>query len=155
MLLLAGLVFTDILPSPLRNVALADEPVREFTLVAEGFGWEIMPGVTVRAWGYNRTMPGPEIRVREGDLVRVTLQNKLPVGTTIHWHGLDVPPAMDGPVGLNQAAVAPGDSFTYEFIATNPGSRWYHAHADPKYQIALGLYGPLIVEPRAAARLRP
>lgn len=125
-------------------------PVRTYTLVAEEFDWEIMPGVVVRAWGYNRTMPGPEIRVREGDLVQVTLQNKLPVGTTIHWHGIDVPPAMDGPVGLNQDAVEPGASFTYEFIATNPGSRWYHAHADPKYQIALGLYGPLIVEPGAA-----
>jgi plastocyanin len=133
----------------LSSTAAGAPTPREFTLVAEEFDWEIMPGVDIRVWGYNRTMPGPEIRVREGELVRVTLQNKLPVGTTIHWHGVDVPPAMDGPVGLNQAAVEPGESFTYEFVATNPGSRWYHAHADPKFQIALGLYGPLIVEPGA------
>lgn len=134
--------------------AVAEAPrVRELTLVAEEFDWEIMPGVVVRAWGYNRQLPGPEIRVHEGDLLRVTLENRLPVGTTIHWHGMDVPPAMDGPVGLNQAAVAPGARFTYEFVATNTGSRWYHAHADPKNQIALGLYGPLIVEPESAPRV--
>lgn len=122
---------------------------REFTLVAEEFDWEIMPGVVVRAWGYNRQVPGPELRVREGDQVRVTLVNRLPSGTTIHWHGLNVPPAMDGPVGLNQAAVEPGEDFVYEFTAGPVGSRWYHAHADTKLQVALGLYGPIVIEPAA------
>ena len=121
---------------------------REFTLTASEFDWEIQPGTTVRAWGYNGQMPGPELRVREGDLVKITLQNELPVATTIHWHGVDVPPEMDGPAGLNQAPVEPGDTFTYEFVATNPGSRMYHTHTDVATQIALGLYGPLIVEPR-------
>jgi hypothetical protein len=83
---------------------------------------------------------------------RVTLVNRLPTGTTIHWHGMDVPPEMDGPAGLNQAEVEPGEAFVYEFVATNPGSRWYHAHADPANQIALGLYGPLVIEPREAER---
>ncbi|MDQ3411320.1 MAG: multicopper oxidase domain-containing protein [Chloroflexota bacterium] len=155
--LLAGLVLLVMLlvrPGGGSTPAVAEAPgPREFTLVAEEFDWEIMPGVVVRAWGYNRQLPGPEIRVREGDLVQVTLENKLPVGTTIHWHGMDVPPAMDGPVGLNQAAVEPGESFTYEFVATNTGSRWYHAHADPKFQIALGLYGPLVVESWEQPRL--
>jgi len=126
--------------------------LREFTLVAEEFDWEIMPGTTVRVWGYNRQMPGPEIRVREGDTVRVTLVNRLPVATTVHWHGMDVEPAMDGPAGLNQEVVEPGQDFVYEFTATNPGSRWYHAHADPAMQVALGLYGPLIVETREDGR---
>ncbi|CAA9562449.1 MAG: Multicopper oxidase [uncultured Thermomicrobiales bacterium] len=121
---------------------------REFALITEEIDWTIMPGVAVRAWAYNGQVPGPEIRVREGDRVRITLHNRLPVGTSIHWHGMDVPPAMDGPVGLNQAAVGPGDDFVYEFTADNVGSRWYHAHADPKVQIALGLYGPLVVDPR-------
>lgn len=123
--------------------------LREFTLVAEEFDWEIMPGVVVRAWGYNRQVPGPELRVREGDRVRVTLVNRLPTGTTVHWHGLDVPPAMDGPVGLNQAAIEPGQDFVYEFTAGPVGSRWYHAHADTKFQVALGLYGPIVIEPAA------
>jgi plastocyanin len=122
--------------------------LRPFTLTASEIDWEIMAGTTVKAWAYNGQMPGPEIRVREGDRVRVTLVNHLPVSTTVHWHGIDVTPEQDGPAGLNQAAVEPGQDFVYEFIATNPGSRWYHSHADPSVQVALGLYGSFIVEPR-------
>jgi plastocyanin len=134
------------LTAPFAGAAPAPT-VREFTLTAAEIDWEIAPGTTVRAWAYNGQMPGPELRVREGDTVRITLVNRLPVGTTVHWHGIDVPPAVDGPVGLNQAAVEPGEDYLYEFVATNPGSRMYHAHADPTVQIALGLYGPLVVEP--------
>jgi FtsP/CotA-like multicopper oxidase with cupredoxin domain len=111
-----------------------------------------MPGTSVRAWGYDGQVPGPELRVREGDRVRVTLRNRLPVPTTIHWHGLNVPPAMDGPAGLNQAPVEPGAEFVYEFTARPAGTRWYHSHADPALQVPLGLYGPLIVEPRVPLR---
>src|SRR5690349_6925309 len=101
-----------------------DQPtVREFTLTAMEIDWELQPGTKVRAWTYNGQMPGPEIRVREGDRVKIRLINKLPVGTTIHWHGLSVPPDQDGPAGLNQAPVEPGQSFTYDWIATNPGTR--------------------------------
>jgi FtsP/CotA-like multicopper oxidase with cupredoxin domain len=152
-LVAAAVISYHVVPAPFTS-AVAQEPsaLREFTLTAEEIDWELAPGTTVRAWAYNGQMPGPELRVREGDTVRVTLVNRLPVGTTIHWHGVDVPPAMDGPVGLSQAAVDSGESFVYEFTATNPGSRMYHAHADPTVQIALGLYGPLIVEPRLPAR---
>jgi len=120
---------------------------REFTLVASEFDWEIQPGTVVRAWGYNNQIAGPEIRVTEGDLVRVTLVNELPVATTIHWHGVMVPPEMDGPAGLNQAPVEPGETFVYEFIAKPAGTRMYHTHTDVVSQIALGLYGAFIVEP--------
>ena len=66
----------------------AESPqVRQRTLVAEEVDWEIQSGITVKAWTYNGAMPGPEIRVREGDTVRITLVNKLPVSTTLHWHG--------------------------------------------------------------------
>jgi plastocyanin len=129
----------------------ADDPApqtRAFTLVAEEFDWALQPGTTVRAWGYNRRVPGPEIRVREGDRVQVTLVNHLPVGTTIHWHGLNVPPDQDGPAGLNQAPVEPGQTFTYDFVATPAGTRWYHSHTDVATQVMLGLYGAFIVEPR-------
>jgi FtsP/CotA-like multicopper oxidase with cupredoxin domain len=84
--------------------------------------------------------------VREGDLVRVVLTNQLPVPTTIHWHGIDVPNAMDGVPGLTQEAVEPGETFVYEFPATNPGTRIYHSHQDVNAQMELGLYGALIVE---------
>lgn len=148
-LVAGGLVLAGILPSPLLGFATANEPtLREFTLTAAETDWEIMPGTTVRAWVYNGQMPGPEIRVREGDRVRITLRNDLPAGTTIHWHGVNLPPEMDGPVGLNQAAVEPGETFVYDFVAQPGGSRMYHSHADPTTQIALGLYGPLIIEPR-------
>lgn len=126
--------------------------VREFVLTASEFDWELMPGTKVRAWGYNGQMPGPELRVTEGDHVRVVLKNRLPVPTTIHWHGVNLPPAMDGPAGLNQAPVPPGQEFVYEFMATPAGSRWYHSHADPANQVPLGLYGPLIIEPRVPTR---
>jgi FtsP/CotA-like multicopper oxidase with cupredoxin domain len=140
----AGGVFDDV-----AFAQAAPEPeLREFTLTASEFDWELMADVNVRVWGYNGSMPGPELRVREGDTVRVTLRNDLPVPTTIHWHGINVPNAMDGVAGLNQAAVEPGETFVYEFTATPAGTRWYHSHADPAFQIPLGLYGALIVEPR-------
>jgi plastocyanin len=126
--------------------------LREFDLTASEFDWAISADTMVRAWGYNGQIPGPELRVREGDQVRVTLRNDLPVPTTIHWHGVNVPPAMDGPAGLNQAAVAPGDEFVYAFTARPNGTRWYHSHTDPALQIALGLYGPFIIEPRQPLR---
>ena len=102
----------------------------------------------MRAWGYNEQIAGPEIRVREGDLVRITLVNELPVATTIHWHGVNVPPEMDGPAGLNQAPVEPGQTFVYEFIATPAGTRMYHSHTDVVTQVTLGLYGAFIIEPQ-------
>src|SRR6476620_12691082 len=123
----------------------------EFTLTASEFDWELMADVPVRVWGYNGQMPGPELRVTEGDTVRVTLVNQLPVPTTIHWHGINVPNAMDGVAGLNQDPVKPGASFTYAFTATPAGTRWYHSHTDPAVQVPLGLYGALIVEPRQPA----
>ncbi|MDF2759563.1 MAG: multicopper oxidase type 3 [Thermomicrobiales bacterium] len=153
LLVAGGFVLAGVRPWSLVSTTEASAPeVREFTLTAQEINWEIMPGTTVRAWAYNGQMPGPEIRVREGDLVRITLHNELPAGTTIHWHGVNLPPEMDGPVGLNQAAVAPGEDFIYEFVATPAGTRWYHSHADPTAQIALGLYGSLIVEPREPSR---
>jgi FtsP/CotA-like multicopper oxidase with cupredoxin domain len=134
--------------APAAQAAARPAAPREFTLTAREVDWELFPGTTVRAWAYNGTVPGPEIRVAEGDLVRVTLKNDLPVPTAVHWHGLDVPNPMDGVPGLTQAAVPPGGTFTYEFTASNVGTRWYHSHQDAELQGPLGLYGPLIVEPR-------
>lgn len=122
--------------------------VREFTLVAEPVRWEIQPGLVVDGWGYNGSTPGPTLRATEGEHVRVTLVNKLPVPTTIHWHGIDVPVAQDGVPGLSQEEVEPGATFVYDFIATNPGTRWYHSHVDSNMQIQLGLFGAFIIDPR-------
>jgi FtsP/CotA-like multicopper oxidase with cupredoxin domain/plastocyanin len=156
----SGLGLAEVVPAAAESpaaLALEDMPasepqLREFTLTASAFDWALMADTTVRVWGYNGQMPGPEIRVREGDQVRVTLRNDLPVPTTIHWHGVNVPPAMDGPPGLNQEPVVPGGEFVYDFVAKPAGSRWYHSHADPTVQVPLGLYGPFIVEPRVPMR---
>jgi FtsP/CotA-like multicopper oxidase with cupredoxin domain/plastocyanin len=147
-----GVGFTRTAPALEMKAAqfwpVAASRLHEFTLTASEFDWPLMEDTVVRAWGYNGQVPGPEIRVREGDRVRITLVNELPVPTTIHWHGVNVPNGMDGVAGLNQAPVDPGASFVYDFVATPAGTRWYHSHTDAALQVALGLYGPLIVEPR-------
>ena len=97
-------------------------------------------------WLYNGSLPGPEIRIKEGMLLEVHFQNKLEVPTTIHWHGVKVPNAMDGVAGLTQPAVEPGETFSYKFEISDPGTYWYHAHTMGWEQVARGLYGPLIVE---------
>jgi FtsP/CotA-like multicopper oxidase with cupredoxin domain len=103
-------------------------------------------GTVVRTWGYNASLPGPEIRLRQGETVRVALENKVTDLTTIHWHGIALPNAMDGVPGVTQQAVAPGGLFAYEFTVPDAGSFMYHAHVG--HQLDMGLYGPLIVEAR-------
>jgi FtsP/CotA-like multicopper oxidase with cupredoxin domain len=125
--------------------------VRDFTLTATPATLALGPGLTATVWGYDGTVPGPELRVQTGDLVRVRLQNRLPVPTTIHWHGVPVANGQDGVAGVTQDAVAPGGSATYAFVAPQPGTYWYHSHQDPANQVGLGLYGALVVEPRTPA----
>lgn len=122
------------------------EPVKSFTLTAAvtRLGGQ-------QAWAYNGSLPGPELRVTQGDRVRVTLVNHLPAATSIHWHGIRLPNAADGVSGLTQNAVPPGHSYVYEFIANDAGTFWYHAHQDTSAQVPLGLLGPLVVEPRAGS----
>jgi FtsP/CotA-like multicopper oxidase with cupredoxin domain/plastocyanin len=122
--------------------------VREFHLEAKPTKWEITPGIVTDAWAYNGQVPGPELRVREGDLVRIILTNHLPVPTTIHWHGVELNYKMDGVPGITQEAVKPGGTFVYEFVAYPAGTRMYHSHQDTTSQLELGLYGALIIEPR-------
>jgi FtsP/CotA-like multicopper oxidase with cupredoxin domain/plastocyanin len=126
----------------------AEPHVEEVDLTAAPVRWEIQPGLVIDGWGYNGQVPGPELRVRQGDVLRVHLHNRLPAPTTLHWHGVDVPLDMDGVPGLSQNPVQPGEDFTYEFVANNPGTRWYHSHVDSNSQLELGLYGALIIEPR-------
>jgi len=97
-------------------------------------------------WGYGGQMPGPEIRLAQGQRVRRKLLNSLPQATSVHWHGIRSDNAMDGVVGLTQAAVAPGAEFDYDFVAPDAGTYWYHAHNRSAEQVARGLYGALIVE---------
>ena len=97
-------------------------------------------------WSYSGSVPGPEIRVRQGERLRVVVENRLPEATTVHWHGLRVPNRMDGVPHLTQPPIAPGESFAYEFDLPDAGTYWYHPHARSFEQVGRGLYGPLIVE---------
>lgn len=94
----------------------------------------------------NQQFPGPEIRVRQGDKVNITVQNGLTQPTTLHWHGVNVSSPMDGVPGISHSPIMPGQSFTYSFIAGPSGSRWYHAHVFEMDQVPNGLFGPLIIE---------
>jgi FtsP/CotA-like multicopper oxidase with cupredoxin domain len=119
--------------------------VREFRFFASRAKINLGRGPTFVAWTFNGKVPGPEIRVKEGEIIRVILKNFLPEGTTIHWHGVPVPNAMDGVPGVTQKPVMPGETFVYEFEARPAGSYIYHSHFH--YQLDQGLYGPLIIEP--------
>jgi len=102
-------------------------------------------GDPTRLWLYNGTSPGPVIRARQGDELIVHFTNKLDQPTTVHWHGIRNINAMDGVPELTQAAVEPGETFTYRFPLKDAGTFWYHAHNASWEQVARGLYGPLIV----------
>ncbi|AWK76758.1 copper oxidase (plasmid) [Rhodococcus oxybenzonivorans] len=101
-------------------------------------------GVQVDTWAYGDRIPGREIRLRRGDLLRAELSNDLPAESTIHWHGLALRNDMDGVPGLTQSAVASRSPFTYEFLAPDAGTHWLHPHVGMQFD--RGLYAPVIVE---------
>jgi FtsP/CotA-like multicopper oxidase with cupredoxin domain len=125
-----------------------DKGVKVFDLVARKTQWETEPGKFAEAWTYNDMVPGPMIRVREGDRVRVNIRNELPESTAVHFHGLELPNAMDGVPFITQPPVKPGESYTYEFTAPNPGSHMYHSHHNSTKQVSLGLLGAFIIDPK-------
>ena len=121
--------------------------VKEFHLVAEEIEHEFAPGSRAKCWGYNGTTPGPTIEAVEGDRVRIYVTNRLPEGTSVHWHGIDLPAGYDGVSGLNQAAIAPGETYAYEFTLKQHGTHMYHPHADELTQLAFGMMGLFIIHP--------
>jgi FtsP/CotA-like multicopper oxidase with cupredoxin domain len=100
-------------------------------------------------WAYGGSVPGPELRVRQGERLKLAFENALPVATTVHWHGIRLPNGMDGVPHLTQAPIAAnGGRFVYEFDLPDAGTYWYHPHLGNPEQVARGLYGALIVEER-------
>lgn len=131
----------------LRTPADQPGPVRSFDLTAGKQEVKLALGGSVSAWTYG-SLPGPEFRVNQGDLVEVTLHNAdIDAGVTIHWHGVDVPSGEDGVAGVTQDAVPPGGAFTYRFVATDPGTYWYHTHQVSADGVRRGLFGTLVVLP--------
>lgn len=142
----------DLHPTPGQGAVPAqvqtDGNVKVFELTASQFDWEVSPGVHVQAMGFNHMVPGPTLRVTEGDTVRIIVHNQLPEATSVHFHGLNVPFKMDGVAGLSQPPINPGETFTYEFKATPAGTHWYHSHFDSTTQVSMGMYGTFIVDPK-------
>ena len=104
---------------------------------------------------YNGQIPGPRIRVTQGDQVRIIVHSQLPESTTVHWHGLVLPNKMDGPALITQEPIRNGDSYAYEFTADQAGTFFYHSHDHPDRQQGLGLYGAFIIDPREREKDEP
>lgn len=103
-------------------------------------------GPETAVWAYNGSVPGPEIRLRQGGRLEVAVENGIERVTTVHWHGLRIPHAMDGVPDLTQPPIPPGGRFDYAFTVPDAGTYWYHPHAGGAETQARGLYGPLIIE---------
>ena len=122
----------------------AGRSVVHIDLDAREIDWEFTPGRVTRAWGFNGQIPGPTLEAHVGDVLEVRFTNHLPEPTTIHWHGLQIPAAMDG-TDMVQHPVAPGATFTYRFRLPDAGTFWYHPHSNEVVQLERGLYGAIVV----------
>lgn len=100
----------------------------------------------------NGSIPGPTLRMREGDTVTIRVTNRLKEPTSIHWHGIILPFEMDGVPGISFAGIPPGETFTYRYTLEQNGTYWYHSHSG--MQELTGMYGALIVEPADAEPIR-
>jgi FtsP/CotA-like multicopper oxidase with cupredoxin domain len=118
---------------------------KQFELTAAVTNWEESPGKFVQAWTYNGTVPGPTIKVNDGDNVQVVLHNRLPESTSIHFHGIQTPNDMDGTTFVTQDPVQPGQDFTYTFVAHGPAVGMYHSHHDAVKQVPDGLAGAFLI----------
>ncbi|MFP3713418.1 multicopper oxidase family protein [Puerhibacterium sp. TATVAM-FAB25] len=137
--------------------AAADRPADvRVRLVAREGRVEVTGGRPVDGYTVNGTSPGPTVRARQGDLVEVELVNaSVTDGTTLHWHGIDVPNAADGVAGVTQDAVPVGGRHVYRFVAQDAGTYWYHSHQVSHEQVRRGLLGAVVVEPRDPAGAGP
>ena len=122
--------------------------VKVFDLDASVIRWNILSWKTVTAYAINQQVPGPRLELNEGDHIRINFTNHLPDSASMHWHGLVVPNAMDGPAHITQAPVPPGGRYVYEYVVQQSGSYFYHSHMRPDRQQAFGLYGALLIHPR-------
>jgi FtsP/CotA-like multicopper oxidase with cupredoxin domain len=130
----------------------AGPPDVRIRLVAQQAKVRLPSGKSVKALTFDGRLPGPELHVREGQLVEATLVNRdIRQGVSIHWHGVDLPNAEDGVAGVTQDSVPPGHSYVYRFRASVPGTYWYHSHQRSADEVERGLYGALVVLPARAA----
>jgi FtsP/CotA-like multicopper oxidase with cupredoxin domain len=127
--------------------------VKIFDLDVSVIRWNILPYEQVMAYAFNRQVPGPRIRITEGDRIRINVTNNLSEPTSVHWHGLILPNEMDGPADITQEPIEPGQTYVYEFTTQQSGTFFYHTHKEPDRQQALGMYGALIIDPKTPSQL--
>jgi len=118
--------------------------VVEYNLEASIFDWEIAPGKTIQAWGFNKQIPAPALEANVGDTLVVRVTNNLTEPTIVHWHGIRIPSSMDG-TGMVQKPIKQGETFEYRFVVPDAGTFWYHSHHNETVQMERGMYGALIV----------
>lgn len=152
--LVPGLRASGLAPVPVEMPDLPKLPhkmvngVKEFELRCTPVKREFLPGYPMDVWGYNGTMPGPLVEATQGDRVRFVVHNELPEPTSVHWHGLELPVAMDGVPHLTQNPIMPGKSFVYEFDLHQAGTFFYHSHM--AMQEAFGMVGGFVIHPKVA-----
>jgi len=144
---LANIGTDDLFWNRQLEYTVADDGYKEFNIVMQEVEWETDPELVYPAFAYNGIVPGPEIRVTEGDNVRVFVKNEMNESSGIHWHGVIVPYELDGVPFLTQPPIEPGGEYVYEFTAINPGTHMYHSHHNAAEQVVRGLAGAFIIEP--------
>lgn len=137
----------DELRMPLAPDLDPDPHVLEVELVAEEADLQLRPGPRTHLFTYNGQLPGPMLRLRQGDRLLVHFRNELSEPTSIHWHGIRLDNPMDGAPPHTQEPVMPGDTFDYDFVVPDAGTYWYHPHVRSAAQVGFGMYGALIVDP--------
>ena len=134
-------------PKPLEPIMT--DGIQEYRLYIDIFQQELVPDFSFHTLAFNDQVPGPEIRVKEGERIRVFFKNKTELNHTIHWHGLYVPWRMDGVPYVTQMPVMPGQEFIYEFDAKPAGTHFYHCHWGTLLHLQAGMYGSIIIEPES------
>ncbi|MFZ4112282.1 MAG: multicopper oxidase domain-containing protein, partial [Ilumatobacteraceae bacterium] len=124
---------------------ISSDGYKQFDLTAKIVDWEVEGGKTVKGWAYNGQIPGPQLRANVGDKIRIRIKNELPESTSMHLHGVRVPNAMDGVDPITQGVIKPGETFDYEFTATEAAVGMYHSHHNAQVQIPNGLAGSILI----------
>lgn len=146
-------------PSPKATVEFGQQPLQPqvvdgiptYDLVLKKVQWDTGGGSWKEAYTVNGMVPGPLLRVNEGEKTRFRVKNELDEPSSVHWHGMILPPEQDGVAHLSMDPIEPGETFTYEYTPGPPGTHWYHSHFNGAKQVTMGLFGPLLVVPKDAS----
>lgn len=136
----------------LGNQISREKDVKEIHLFARESGWEVNPEAHLTCLTYNGKVPGPTMRVNEGEMLRVVLHNQMKVSTSLYFHGLLLPHNVNGLPRQGAGIVRPGETYAYQFVPKQQGTFWYHPHVIHADQKKRGLYGAIVVEPKSAER---